>query len=98
MTAYSRKLANHDAAATTGGAAHILCQEELSVYPVIDIGYRMDLLVGSQLVVELKSVELILPIHRAQLLTYIKLAKKKLGLLINFNVPLIKEGIVRMIN
>ena len=54
--------------------------------------------VESELIVELKSVNQLQPIHQAQLLTYLKLAKKKLGLLINFNVPVIKHGIVRVIN
>lgn len=65
---------------------------------VIDMAYRLDLLVESTVVVEIKSVSSIAPIHKAQLLTYLKLAKKKLGLLINFNVPTLPEGIVRLIN
>ena len=65
---------------------------------VIDVGYRLDLLVESEVIVELKSVEQLHSIHKAQLLTYLKLAKKKLGLLINFNSPVIKDGIVRLIN
>ena len=64
----------------------------------IDLGYRLDLLVESEVIVELKAVSQIAPIHKAQLLTYLKLAKKKLGLLINFNVPTLPEGIVRLIN
>ena len=64
----------------------------------IDIGYRIDLLVENSLIVELKSVSQITPLHRAQLLTYIKLARKKLGLLINFNTPHLKHGIVRLID
>ncbi|MCK5240960.1 GxxExxY protein [bacterium] len=62
-----------------------------------EAGYRMDLLIEKILVVEIKSVEHILPIHRAQLLTYLKLSGKRLGLLINFNVELIKNGIRRVI-
>lgn len=58
----------------------------------------MDLLVEDEVVVELKAVETILPIHKAQILTYLKLADKKLGLLINFNVPLLKQGINRFVN
>ena len=65
---------------------------------VIDIGYRLDLLVESDIIVELKSVRQIHEIHQAQLLTYLKLANKQLGLLINFNVPLIKQGIKRIVN
>ncbi len=64
---------------------------------LIDMGYRLDLLVESEVIVELKSVSSIAPIHKAQLLTYLKLAQKKVGLLINFNVPTLPEGIVRMI-
>ena len=64
---------------------------------LIDMGYRLDLLVESQVIVELKAVNSIAPIHKAQLLTYLKLAQKKLGLLINFNVPTLPEGIVRLI-
>lgn len=64
----------------------------------IEAGYRIDLLVEDTVVVELKSVERVLPIHEAQLLTYLKLSKMKLGLLINFNVTLLKNGIKRMIN
>jgi GxxExxY protein len=65
---------------------------------IIEVGYRIDLLVGESVIVELKSVDEIAPIHRAQLLSYLKLSGKKVGLLINFNVPLLKDGIVRMVN
>ena len=61
------------------------------------VGYRPDLLVSNTIVVELKAVSLIEPIHEAQLLTYMKLGGWKLGLLINFNVPLLKNGIRRRI-
>ncbi|MEN6450585.1 MAG: GxxExxY protein [Thermoguttaceae bacterium] len=64
----------------------------------IDAGYRIDLLVEDAVVVELKSVDKILPIHQAQLLSYIKLSGKKLGLLINFNTVHLKDGILRMVN
>jgi GxxExxY protein len=64
----------------------------------IDAGYRMDLLVEDAVVVELKSVEEIAPIHKAQLLSYLKLSGKKLGLLINFNTVHLKDGITRMVN
>lgn len=57
----------------------------------------MDLLVEGQVIVEVKAVEQILPVFEAQLLTYLKLADKRLGLLINFNVPLIKNGIKRFV-
>ncbi len=65
---------------------------------LIEVGYRMDLLVESEVVVELKAIEALLPIHEAQLITYLKLADKRVGLLINFNVPLLKQGIVRLAN
>ena len=65
---------------------------------VIDIGYRIDLLVESEIILELKSVQQFHPVHKAQIITYLKLANKKLGFLINFNVPLIKDGIKRIIN
>jgi len=64
----------------------------------IDAGYRIDLLVEDAVVVELKSVEEILPIHQAQLLSYLKLSGKTLGLLINFNTVHLKHGITRMVN
>ena len=64
----------------------------------IDAGYRMDLLVEDAVVVELKSVDKVLPIHQAQLLSYLKLSGKKLGLLINFNRVHLKDGITRMVN
>ncbi|HSB74132.1 MAG TPA: GxxExxY protein, partial [Terriglobales bacterium] len=62
-----------------------------------DCGYRIDLLVGNTVVVELKAVEQLLPVHEAQLLTYLRLAQKSVGLLINFNVPLLKDGIRRRV-
>lgn len=64
---------------------------------VLDCGYRVDVLVEDQLIVELKSVEKVVPIHEAQLLTYMKLAQIRIGLLINFNVGLLKDGIKRMV-
>lgn len=63
----------------------------------LDAGYRIDMLVEDMIILELKSVDAIAPIHEAQLLTYIKLSNKKLGLLINFNVKDLKKGIKRMI-
>jgi len=63
----------------------------------LDCGYRIDLLVNDQLIVELKCVEHLLKIHEAQILTYMRLAKVKVGLLINFNVPLLKTGIKRFL-
>jgi GxxExxY protein len=64
----------------------------------IDAGYRIDILVESAVIIELKAVENLLPIHEAQLLTYLRLSRKKLGLLINFNVVLLKNGIKRKMN
>lgn len=64
----------------------------------LENGFRLDLLVENKVVVELKSVEVLLGVHHMQLLTYLKLSGHKLGLLINFNVPLIKNGIFRKVN
>ena len=63
----------------------------------LDAGYRLDFLVEDQVIVELKSVERIMPIHEAQLLTYLRLAERRVGLLINFNVPVLRHGIVRRV-
>jgi GxxExxY protein len=65
---------------------------------VLDHGYRIDLLVENKLVVEIKTVEELCDVHTAQVLTYLKLGDYKLGLLINFNVALLKNGIKRLIN
>jgi GxxExxY protein len=65
---------------------------------VIEVGYRIDLLINESVIVELKSVDQVAAIHKAQLLSYLKLSGKKLGLLINFNVELLKNGITRMAN
>jgi GxxExxY protein len=64
----------------------------------LDIGFRADLIVEDKVIVEIKSVESIAPVHHKQVLTYLKVADKRLGLLINFNVDLIKEGIKRVVN
>jgi GxxExxY protein len=64
----------------------------------MELGFRADLIVGDKVILELKSVESILPVHKKQLLTYLKLSDLKLGLLINFNVTLIKDGITRIVN
>lgn len=64
----------------------------------LDCGYRMDILVEHKLVIEIKSVEALNDVHLAQTLTYMKLGNFKLGLLINFNVALLKEGIRRVVN
>jgi GxxExxY protein len=79
------------------------CRAEVAI-PVefkgvkLDCGYRLDLLVEDTIVVELKAVEKLLPVHQAQVITYLKLTGKPVGLLINFNVPLLKEGIKRLYN
>ena len=64
----------------------------------IEAGYRLDMLVNDQIIIELKAVEQLAPIHQAQLMTYLRLSGKSLGFLINFNVPLIKQGIRRIVN
>jgi GxxExxY protein len=64
----------------------------------IDLGYRLDILVEDAVIIELKAVTTIIPLHEAQLLSYLKLSGKHLGLLINFNVTLLKDGITRRIN
>jgi GxxExxY protein len=63
----------------------------------LEAGLRIDLLVADAVIVELKAVEKTIPLHKAQLLTYLKLTNKRLGLLINFNVPLLKDGIQRIV-
>jgi GxxExxY protein len=63
----------------------------------LEAGYRIDLIIEDEVIIELKSVDAIAPIHKAQLLTYLKLSGKHLGLLINFNVSNLQEGIIRMI-
>ena len=64
----------------------------------LELGYRMDLLVEELVVVEIKSVEVVSPVHQAQLLSYLKLSGKSIGLLINFNVVHLKDGIKRFVN
>lgn len=63
-----------------------------------EVGYRLDLLINRKVIVELKSVEALAPVHYAQVLTYLKLSGLKLGLLINFNEALLKDGIHRIVN
>lgn len=65
---------------------------------VFEIGFRADLLVDGLVIVELKSCEKVLPVHKKQVLTYIRLADKRLGLLLNFGAPRIKDGITRIVN
>jgi len=64
----------------------------------LDCGYRLDVVVENGIILEFKACEKIEPIHKAQLLTYLKLSKLSLGLLLNFNVPLMRDGIVRIVN
>ena len=64
----------------------------------LDCGYRLDFLVEKKVVLELKAIERLQPIHQAQLLTYLKLGGWAIGLLINFNVPVLRQGIKRMVN
>jgi len=64
----------------------------------LDCGYRLDIVVGGLIILELKAVDQVEPIHEAQLLTYLKLSNLKLGILINFNVPILRDGIKRIVN
>jgi GxxExxY protein len=64
----------------------------------LDIGFRLDLLVENKVIVEIKAIELLAPVHFAQTLTYLKLTDMRLGLLINFNCKLLKDGIHRIAN
>jgi GxxExxY protein len=63
----------------------------------LEQGYRVDILVGNQVVVEVKAAEIVLPVHEAQLMTYMRLGGWRVGLLINFNVPVLKDGIRRRV-
>jgi GxxExxY protein len=65
---------------------------------ILESGLRLDVLVENRVILEIKAIEGILPVHKAQLLTYLKLSGIKIGLLINFCVPVLKEGIIRMVN
>ena len=78
--------------------------EEEKPFPLVykgeelECGYRLDIIVENAIIVELKSCDKLEPIHKAQLLTYLKLSDLKLGLLLNFNVPFMRDGIVRVVN
>jgi GxxExxY protein len=77
------------------------CQKKIPVFYGdlrLSAGFRADLLVEDKVVVEIKSIEALHPVHKKQVLTYLRFADKRLGLLINFNVALIKDGIVRLVN
>ena len=82
---------------------NLKCEQQVEI-PVIyenvkmEIGFKADIIIENKVILELKSVENILPVHKKQLLTYLKLTGLKLGLLINFNVDLIKDGITRIVN
>ena len=65
---------------------------------ISDVGYRMDLLVERELVLEIKAVDVLNPIHHAQLLSYLRLSDKRLGLLMNFNTVMLRNGIKRIVN
>lgn len=81
---------------------HIAFQKQVAL-PVeykgikLDCGYRMDLVIEHRVVFEIKAVEALLPIHEAQMLTYLRLSGMHVGLLVNFNVPVLKEGIKRLV-
>jgi GxxExxY protein len=81
-----------------------LCVEAQKPIPImyegvnLEIGFRADLIVEDKVIVEIKSVEAVMPVHKKQLLTYLRLTDKRLGLLINFGENLIKDGITRVVN
>ena len=84
---------------TTQGL-NLCCEWPLSIHyngTEVDVGYRIDLLVEDVVVVELKAVERIIPVHEAQLLSYLKLSRRPVGLLINFNVLHLRDGICRKV-
>ena len=64
----------------------------------LDKDFKLDIIVENEIILELKAVEYLLPVHEAQIISYLKLADKKLGFLINFNVPLLKDGLKRFVN
>lgn len=79
----------------------IVCQQPVPLdYEGVrlEVGYRVDVIVEDKVIIEIKSVETTAPVHYKQLLTYLRLADKRLGLLINFGAPLIKDGIRRVVN
>ncbi|NLJ43975.1 MAG: GxxExxY protein [Bacteroidales bacterium] len=82
---------------------NVFVQEQVSVplfykNQILDKDFRLDLLVAEEIIIEIKAVEVILPVHEAQIISYLKLADKRLGFLINFNVPLLKSGFRRFVN
>jgi GxxExxY protein len=81
----------------------LTCEKEVGIAITyedikLDLGFRADLIVENLVIVELKAIERVLPVHKKQLMTYLKLTGKKLGLLVNFNVNLIKDGVERVVN
>jgi len=92
------ELLNHEIRKT-----NLQCERQVAVPLVyedikLEVGFRADLIVDRKVIIELKSVETILPVHKKQLLTYLKLTGLKLGLLVNFNEALLKDGITRIAN
>ena len=80
---------------------HVLAEQVVPVFYddlQLDDGYRLDLLVNGSVIVEIKAVEKLLPVHVAQLLSYLRLTDKRLGLLMNFNVPRLVQGLKRVVN
>jgi GxxExxY protein len=82
---------------------NVFCKENVPLKIIykgdeLDKLFFIDILVDNRLILELKAVEFLLPVHKAQLLSYLRLSDKKLGLLINFNVPVLKDGIFRVVN
>jgi len=92
-TALAYELKSRDLSVTTQVAIPVSYED---VY--FEVGFRADLVVGECVIVELKSIENVLPVHKKQLLTYLKLSGKNLGLLLNFGCELMKDGIFRIIN
>jgi len=83
--------------------SHLKCDRQVGISVIyedirMDLGFMADMIVENKVIIELKSVENIMPVHKKQLLTYLKLTGMKLGLLINFNIELIKNGITRIVN
>jgi GxxExxY protein len=93
QTCLAHELRNRGFAVATQVAAPIMYKNLR-----LDAGYRIDILVDDEVIVELKSVASLLPIHDAQLLSYLRLADRRVGLLINFNVLHLKDGIKRLVN
>lgn len=81
--------------------SQVMCEVVLPIFYrgiSIDAGYRIDMIVDDSIIVEHKTIERLLPIHEAQLLTYLKMKNCKLGVILNWNVPRMKDGIKRMVN